>query len=174
MPLPLLLSDARYAVIVDPARLRAIADLGLDSRAADAELADAELAGAVRAAAQIVGLPTALVSVVLEGSPRRPAVDGQPEPPRGAPMEWSLCRHVVQGRAPVVITEAVLDVGAPGDEPTMHVLGVRAYASVPLTTSDGHVVGTLCVLGSQPRGFTTTQILVLRAIAGRVIRQLGL
>ena len=51
---------------------------------------------------------------------------------------------------------------------------VRFYAGVPLTTPDGHAVGTLCVLDARPRHLDDRQREALAAIARQVVGQLEL
>ena len=52
--------------------------------------------------------------------------------------------------------------------------GLRFYAAVPLTTSDGHNLGTLCVIDKEPRPIDTEQIEDLKDLASIVIDQLEL
>ena len=51
--------------------------------------------------------------------------------------------------------------------------GLRFYAAVPLTTSDGHKLGTLCVI-DKPRPVTQEQIEDLKDLASVVMDQLEL
>ena len=51
-------------------------------------------------------------------------------------------------------------------------MGVVAYAGIPLIDSDGHALGTLCVIDSQPRHWTTEQIQLLSDIAASVVTEI--
>jgi GAF domain-containing protein len=53
-------------------------------------------------------------------------------------------------------------------------MGVIAYAGIPLIDSDGHALGTLCVIDSQPRHWTTHQVQLLRDIAASVVTEISL
>ena len=46
------------------------------------------------------------------------------------------------------------------DEPA-----IRFYAGAPLQTSDGHSLGTICVIDRDARSITARQVLALRALA---------
>ncbi len=69
---------------------------------------------------------------------------------RQTPLSHSLCQHVVATGHPLVLADARSDDRtctslAIGD------LGVVAYAGMPLTDSDGHVLGSLCAIDTEPR-----------------------
>jgi GAF domain-containing protein len=51
---------------------------------------------------------------------------------------------------------------------------VRAYAAAPLTTHDGHTLGTVCVYDYTPREFSPSQLADLGDLAGIVMRELEL
>jgi PAS domain S-box-containing protein len=49
---------------------------------------------------------------------------------------------------------------------------IRFYAGVPLLSSDGYALGTLCVLGKEKRDLTSTQAEALRALSRQISRLL--
>jgi GAF domain-containing protein len=51
---------------------------------------------------------------------------------------------------------------------------LRAYAAVPLTTHDGHDIGTLCVLDRSVRTFTEEELADLADLASMLMRELEL
>lgn len=51
---------------------------------------------------------------------------------------------------------------------------VRFYAGMPLTTAQGYIIGTICVLDSVPKQITQQQIDSLRSLARLVMRQLDI
>ncbi len=153
-------------VLRDPARLREVAALGLVSPRVTAMLqADVE------AAAARLGLPVALVSVVLHDAQHFAAAHGLPDwvaEAGGTPIEWSFCRHVVESGRPFVVEDAAAH-ALVRDNPLVELEHVRCYAGVPLVTSRGHAVGAVCVLGTSPRTFTDEELDVLRAAADRAM-----
>jgi EAL domain-containing protein (putative c-di-GMP-specific phosphodiesterase class I) len=52
--------------------------------------------------------------------------------------------------------------------------GIRYYAGAPLTTIDGHSLGAMCVLGTEPRDTTPDEMAALTDLAGMVMAQIEL
>ncbi len=121
-----------------------------------------------RMAAQIFGVPIAAVS--LTDSDRqwfksRVGVAHQTLPREGAP-----CAEVAETTEVLVIPDFA-------DDPVYadSVLGrqgIRFYAGAPLVTADGHGLGALCVLGTEPRSATEEEIKALRDLAAMVMSQI--
>jgi GAF domain-containing protein len=53
-------------------------------------------------------------------------------------------------------------------------MGIIAYAGIPLIDGEGHALGTLCVIDSQPRHWTTHQVQLLSDIAASVTTEITL
>jgi sigma-B regulation protein RsbU (phosphoserine phosphatase) len=53
-------------------------------------------------------------------------------------------------------------------------LGLAFYAGIPLTTQDGHNLGTLCVIDQQPRELTADELATLGDLAALVMHELEL
>ena len=52
--------------------------------------------------------------------------------------------------------------------------GLKFYAGSPVTTEDGHNLGTICVLDHNPRGLDEAQLEAMRALSRQVMSQLEL
>lgn len=120
-----------------------------------------------RLAAQIFNLPMALIS--LTDSDRqwfksRVGVTVDSVPRRGAP-----CGDVVETGS-VLVVEDLLDSEAyrGGAYATT---GIRFYAGAPLVTPHGHCLGSLCVLGVEPRTASVEELRALRDLAEIVMAQ---
>jgi GAF domain-containing protein len=159
------------AAVRDPDRLDALRATGLiDS---DIEPSFDRLA---RLAAHVLNAPVALVSLVDADRQFFKSCLGLPEPwasERGSPLTHSFCQHAVAGRQPLLVDDA-REHPLLRDNLAIRDMGVIAYAGVPLIDPDGHALGTLCVIDSQPRHWTTHQVRVLSDLAASVVTEINL
>ena len=129
-----------------------------------------------RLAAHVLNAPVALVSLVDADRQFFKSCLGLPEPwasRRGSPLTHSFCQHAVASREPLLVTDA-REHPVLRDNPAIRDMGVIAYAGIPLIDAGGHAVGTLCVIDSQPRHWTTHQINLLSDIAASVVTEISL
>lgn len=150
----------------DPERLAEIAALRLTA----AEV-DGVLQRTVEEAAAALRLPTALVCIVMDEAQWFAAHTGLSPwmaEARGTPVEWSFCANAVRSGEPFVVEDAATH-PLVKDIPLVHLDGVRCYAGIPLVTSTGRTLGTLCVVGTEPRRFGEAEIETLRGLAKRAI-----
>jgi GAF domain-containing protein len=79
-------------------------------------------------------------------------------------LEHSMCKYVVNTETPLIVKDFLAT--EEFREQHWHVnYGIRFYAGTPLITSDGHAIGTLCLLNTRPVEFDEAQIKVLGAFA---------
>lgn len=167
--IPAPLTGPEAAAVYDGARLAEVARLGLDRPSVDAVLT-----AAVEAAARALALPIGLVTIVLDEAQlflAHTGLDGWMAETQGGPVEWSFCRFAVASQAPFVVEDATRH-PLVRDTPVVTLDDLRCYAGVPLVTSRGLAVGTLCVAGEEPRVFVDTEIETLRALAADVVAHL--
>jgi GAF domain-containing protein len=148
--------------VVDPDRLEEIASFDLFSAAATTRLD----AFAQRLAATF-DMPVALVTVVLDTAQvmvGSHGLYGWAAEVRGTPVEWSFCAEVVRRHGPYVLPDAAAD-AVQATNPLVTQDGVACYAGAPLITSNGHVLGSCCVLGGAPREFTADELGTLTRMA---------
>jgi hypothetical protein len=155
----------------DPERLGALQATGLlDS---DVDPAFDRIA---RLAAQVLNAPVALVSLVAADRQFFKSCLGLPEPwasQRGAPLSHSFCQHAVASREPLIVDDARED-ELLRDNLAIRDMGVIAYAGIPLIDGAGNALGTLCVIDSQPRHWTTHQVQLLGDLAASVVTEITL
>lgn len=85
-----------------------------------------------------------------------------------------LCASAILDDQPWVIEDARADVRAMANPLVAAEAGIQFYAGVPLRTSDGHNLGTLCVLDYAPRPVSEAETKNLEDLAALVISELDL
>ena len=156
-------------VVTDPERLREIAALGLATPEVDAILKEIAEEAAAR-----LGLPISLVSVVLDEAQFFAAshgLEGWLARTRGTPVEWSFCANAVRSGEAFVVEDALTH-PAVRDNPLVTQDGIRCYAGIPLVSSRGFALGTLCVIGTEQRSFSAEDLEELRELAERAVQRI--
>ena len=91
------------------------------------------------------------------------------------PRAISFCAHAIASNADVfVVHDATADPRFARNPLVLDDPHVRFYAGAPLTTPEGHKIGTLCVIDRQARVLEPAQETALRALARQVMVQLEL
>ena len=85
-----------------------------------------------------------------------------------------LCASAILGNDPHILTDATTDPRSLANPLVAGDFGLRFYAGVPLTTHDGHNLGTLCIIDKKARPIDQTQIEDLKDLAAVVMDQLEL
>lgn len=151
----------------DTKHLEALAHVTLD------ESVDEQLQEVVHQAAGELGTPMALVSLVLDRLLYFRAQVGLPEDlasDRATDRDISFCQFVVRDGAPFVVQDATTDVRVPQD--LVQRFGIRSYLGVPVRAR-GEVVGSLCVMDVNQRGFSQAQLERLSIMADTVSYRLA-
>lgn len=128
-----------------------------------------------RLAAKALEAPVALFSLIDEERQFCKSVVGLPDvwvSGRDSPLSYSFCQHAVAMGVPLTIEDARKHPLVRQDPATMR--GVIAYAGVPLITSDGHALGTLCVIDFQPRSWSDGEVQTLAELAAVVVTKIEL
>lgn len=123
-------------------------------------------------AARLFDVPIAIVSLVDEDRiwfKAHPGLDIEQ-----VDRSPGLCASAILQADPYVLTDASCDPRSLANPLVAGEFGLRFYVAAPLRTSDGHNLGTLCVIDRQPREVTDDQIAQLEALAGIVIDQMEL
>ena len=123
-------------------------------------------------AARRFGVPIAIVSIVDEDRIWFKSHHGLPV--EQIDREPGLCASAIMANTPYLIEDARNDPRSLANPLVAGDFGLRFYAAVPLTTSDGHNLGTLCVIDQEPRPIDEQQIEDLKDLASIVMDQLEL
>lgn len=155
--------------VIDTTRLLALEASGLLS-----EDVDPALDRWTRMAAALIGAPMAFLTLVVHDHAfMKSSVGLQPGADRNTPLSHSFCQHVVVLQAPLVITDARAH-PLVRDNPAIDEFGVIAYAGEPVKTSDGHTLGSFCVVDTEPRVWTPAELALLRDLAAGLLAEIEL
>ncbi|HYW11138.1 MAG TPA: GAF domain-containing protein, partial [Longimicrobium sp.] len=128
-----------------------------------------------RLASRFFGVPVALVCFVDRERQFVKSAAGLREPWASRlemPLEYSYCQHALGSAEPLVIQDARMH-PLVRHSPAIAETGAIAYAGVPLT-SEGQVLGTLCVVDDRPRAWSDAEIETLRDLAGSAQSEIDL
>ena len=123
-------------------------------------------------AARRFGVPIAIISIVDEDRIWFKSHHGLPV--QQIDRKPGLCASAILGDAPYILEDARADPRSLANPLVAGDFGLRFYAAVPLTTSDGHNLGTLCVIDKEARPVDQEQIDDLKDLASVVMDQLEL
>ncbi len=121
-------------------------------------------------ASYICGTPIALVSLVDSDRQWFKAKVGLDA--SETPRDISFCGHTIEGNDTLVVEDALAD-SRFADNPLVTLdPKIRFYAGAKLTTSDGHALGSLCVIDRVPHQLTAAQKEALEALSRQVVAQM--
>lgn len=123
-------------------------------------------------AARLFDVPIAIVSLVDEDRIWFKARQGLDVDQ--VSRDPGLCASAILQADPYVLTDASRDPRSLANPLVAGEFGLRFYAAAPLRTSDGHNLGTLCVIDQEPRVASEDQIAQLEALAAIVMDQMEL
>lgn len=128
-----------------------------------------------RLAARLLETPVALVTLVQGDRLLFASAFGPEEPWRtigGIPLVHSACQHAIFTRTALPIEDARTD-PLVRESPAIGSLGVVGYLGVPLLSTDGEPIGTLCAIDDRPRTWTQRDQDVLGDLAANVTSYLA-
>jgi diguanylate cyclase (GGDEF)-like protein len=106
-----------------------------------------------RLAKSLFNVPIALVSLVDENRQWFKSCLGVDASETS--REISFCGHTILQNSVFVINNALLDARFADNPLVTGPPNIRFYAGYPLTSYDGHNMGTLCIIDDKPRDFTS-------------------
>ncbi len=113
----------------------------------------------VKVAASYFRVPIALASLVDENRQWFKAACGLDA--KETPRDISFCGHAILGEGPFIISNALEDTRFADNPLVLGAPFIRFYAGVPLKASNGHKLGTLCIISPEPKQMTPDEINML-------------
>ncbi|MEM0982744.1 MAG: response regulator [Planctomycetota bacterium] len=123
-------------------------------------------------AAELAGTPIALVSLVdadRQWFKSRVGLDAAQ-----TPRSQAVCGFVVASQDDVVIPDLLNDSRTSDNPLVTSDGGLRCYAGFPLTLNNGHTLGSLCVIDTEPRELDVQTLRRLRMLARQAATQLDI
>ena len=120
------------------------------------------LAPLARIASRVVGSPFAAITLIDQTTVRLLACHGFEL--ASVPRPISFCATCVSIASPLIVPDASLDERF-RSIPLVRDSGVGHYAGIPLISSTGEAIGTICVLGPGPRDFSPADLENLTELA---------
>ncbi|MEQ1631807.1 MAG: PAS domain-containing protein, partial [Planctomycetota bacterium] len=126
----------------------------------------------VQLAAQICGMPIAMISLVDTDRQWFKAKLGVDQP--GTPRDIAFCAHAILERDVFVVPNAAVDERFHDNPLVTGSPGIQFYAGAPIVTPDGFAIGAVCVNDRMPRQLNEGQLQALQSLARQVVGHLEL
>ena len=125
-----------------------------------------------RIASAICGTEIAVISLVDQERQWFKATKGIEA--KETPRDIAFCAHAILKNEVMVVPDATVDKRFCDNPLVVGGPKIKFYAGAPIQTSDGHMLGTLCVIDSNPKILTPHQNEILRALSRQVMNLLEL
>jgi diguanylate cyclase (GGDEF)-like protein len=132
--------------------------------------ADEDLDRLTRLASRMLGLPIALISLVDRH--RQWFLSRVGLETSETSRDLAFCAHAICGDEVMVVPDASDDERFRDNPLVLGSPHIRFYAGVPLRSREGHNLGTLCVIGSEPRQLSDSERQLLEDLAALVMQHL--
>ncbi|HEV2609970.1 MAG TPA: EAL domain-containing protein [Noviherbaspirillum sp.] len=123
-------------------------------------------------AARICETPMAIITLIDEERQWFKATVGLDV--RETERAISFCTYTIHAKDLLLVPDATTDPRFLGNPLVTNQPGIRAYAGVPLITSDGFAIGSLAVLDTTPRQMKDAQLAALHLLADHVMKEFEL
>jgi PAS domain S-box-containing protein len=126
-----------------------------------------ELRDIVKMASEICGTSTALITLLDDKTQFikfKVGFDKETTAKKDA-----FCSHVIEQNEVMMVPDALMDVRFVENPLVTGNPNIRFYAGAPLTTQDGHNLGSLCVIDQSPKLLSQLQLQMLEVLSRQVI-----
>ena len=124
-----------------------------------------------RLAAKLFGTEITLVSLV--DTDRQWFKSAQGLDAKETSRDISFCGHTILDRQIFQVSDASEDARFADNPLVTGSPNIRFYAGAPLSTEDGHLIGTLCIIDSKPRELNDDEFALLRDLADLVEQEIN-
>lgn len=125
-------------------------------------------------AQRLTGAPFAFLTVVDDERSYWMSRQGIPaDGPHQNTVEESFCQYVVADGEALVLDDVTSDERT-RDNPSIESMGVRAWAGFPVRTPEGEILGTFCVVDTQVRSWSATDVALLEDLAALASREVSM
>jgi diguanylate cyclase (GGDEF)-like protein len=90
------------------------------------------------------------------------------------PRSIAFCDRTIRSGDVLAVEDARRDHRFSGSEFVTGEVGLQCYLGAPLTTPDGYNIGSICVIGTEPRRFSSADHELLKSFARLVVSQMEL
>jgi two-component system NtrC family sensor kinase len=130
-------------------------------------LSQPEFDDASALAALICGTPVSLVSLIDQDRQWFKAATGTEL--TETPRSQSFCAHTLTTAKTLIVPDAQHDPRFADNPLVTGDPNIRFYAGAPIVAPNGHILGTVCVIDTQPRTLSPQQITALEALSRQVM-----
>jgi len=125
-----------------------------------------------RLASELLGVPIALITLVDEDRQWFKARTGLTQ--RETPREHAFCGYTILAPDHFQVPDALADERFAHNPLVTSDPHIRFYAGIPLSSATGQRLGSLCVIGREPRTLDSRELGILKDLAGIAQRELDL
>ena len=118
-------------------------------------------------AAFICGTPISLISFVDKDRQWFKSAVGLDV--KETPRSQSFCAHTIDDAKTLIVPDAQADNRFNTNPLVLGNPNIRFYAGAPIVEKGGHVLGTVCVIDTEPRALNAKQVSALEALARQVV-----
>lgn len=133
---------------------------------------DEALNAMVQLASYICQTPIAAISLIDEKRQWFKAITGLDA--KETPRDVAFCAHAILNSETMIVPDATKDVRFFDNPLVTSNPDIRFYAGVPLATSEGQHLGTLCVIDREPRELSKEQLGAINILAKNIMSHLDL